>query len=172
VAYIPWRKVADWECTNCGSCCRRLKIILTAQESEEIAKHFGERHVVRAPVPRLKKNSGRCHFQRNSPSGSICLLQNTGLKPASCRTFPFMVGTKPLRGSGGVEAVFQPGNLYIYASDRCSSLKLGEPSDHLTRGLLPEVVEIALRGRRDQVHTTSGNPLAGGGRREDDMGDA
>jgi Fe-S-cluster containining protein len=158
MAYIPWRRVADWKCTNCGTCCRRLKIILTPQEADDIAEHFGESRVARGPVPRLGKTSGRCHFQRQSDSGSLCLLQNTGLKPASCKTFPFMVARKPLRGSGEAEAVFRPGDVYVYASDRCPSIRLGEASDRLAGQLLPEVVEIALHGRKEQVYTTSRNP--------------
>jgi hypothetical protein len=160
VKLIPWRRVSSWTCNGCGRCCEQLKPVLSREEKEQLTEQFGEDVVsCEDGLFKLAKIGSRCYFQRYVDGRSFCLLQNTGLKPASCRTFPFIVSVEPLDEKDGKASLsFQGREIYVYANPRCPSLRTGEPDRQLAGRVIPEVVRIALSDREKQVHSTSSHP--------------
>lgn len=154
---IPWRRIAFWECVNCGMCCGRYRVILTRSEYERLVEHFGPRVAVDRKRPRMVKLGSRCFFQRFPDGRSQCLLQHTGLKPVVCRIFPFMTSPAPLRQGTARDSHFVYGEreVYVYGNSGCPAMTLGSPSEVFVSKVLPEVTEISLFGRRLQRYSTS-----------------
>lgn len=158
MSLIPWSRIGSWECTNCGLCCSRFKIILGQGERDDISAQFGQGAIIDHDIiPKIRKYNGGCFFQRWENEYSYCLLHNTGLKPSACRIFPFLVSPKPLRKRYARDSYydFRGQVLCIYANSRCPSLKPGSPSNDLVEKILPEIAEIAINNRSKQRYSTS-----------------
>ncbi len=148
---------------SCGFCCQTLKPILDDHEKEILIDHFGENVIVgEHRLSKITKLGERCFFQRYVDGQSICLLQNTGLKPASCRTYPFVVSVEPLGLGRDEEASldFNGQEFYVYVDSDCAGVNLGNPSGRLVDKILPEVLKIAISDIEDQEHTTSSRPYS------------
>ena len=156
MVYIPWRRIGSWSCSRCGLCCG-FNVILRPFERDGLLASLGERAIGgNRSRPTVKRRDGVCVFRRPDGDKFRCLLQDTGLKPSACRTFPFLTSPEPLRLRTAGESRYQFGerHLYIYANSACPSLRMGRPSAELEQRVLPEVAEISFFGREDQVATT------------------
>jgi len=158
---VPWSFVHSWSCINCGECCKRYVVELTADEWVKITNLYGF-DVTVPGVGRsyLKRRSdGSCIFLYRVGDKSFCGLQS--LKPKSCKLWPFYIREKPVFGFRD-EARFnyKGGEFYVYVDPFCRGLTWGNPSKHLLENLIPEVLEIKFGGREKQVFSTAGLGLA------------
>lgn len=156
---VPWSFVHSWRCVNCGRCCRRYVVELTADEWVQITRLYG----FEVTIPSLgahylkKRADGSCIFLYRVGDRWLCGLQH--LKPKSCKLWPFYLREKPVYGFPELAKYSYLGReFYVYADPYCRGLIWGQPSKELVKYLLPELVEIKL-GRRDrQVFSTA--PIA------------
>ncbi len=147
---VPWRRVRDWECIACGSCCRRFYVPLNRREAVRIATKYGwdKIEIVHGKTV-LRRVNGRCIFQ----VGNLCSLGND--KPVVCKTWPILVMEKPIYGRGE-EAIFQLDEMYyVYVDLRCPSVRLGRPSQRLVEMVIPEAIRIKRTGGPQRFTTSS-----------------
>ncbi len=147
---IPWRRVKDWECVACGSCCRRFYVPLSREEAVGIAAKYGwdKLEIVHGKTV-LKRVNGGCIFQVDN----LCSLGNN--KPIICKTWPILVMKKPVYGRGE-EAAFQLDEMYyIYVDLRCPNIVLGRPSRRLVDRVIPEAIRIRRNGGPQRFTTSS-----------------
>jgi Fe-S-cluster containining protein len=154
--FVPWRYIADWNCTRCGDCCRLYSVVINFNEWLRIVKSYGVEHTA-AGLDKLfirRRTDGSCIFLQNNPSINLCTLQHT--KPKACQLWPFKVLMKPEFGYAN-EAVLPFGEhkLFVYADPMCRGLRYGSPSFVFSNYTVKEFVEIALGLRTYQLKTTS-----------------
>lgn len=153
---IPWRFIHNWECVNCGECCKRYNVSLSIDEWLKITKIYGV-DVVTSNIGKVllkRRSDGSCVFLYRIGDKWVCGLQS--IKPKACRLWPFYIKEKPVYGYGDFAYYNYNGlNLYIYVDTFCRGLTYGLPSKKLLEKILPEVVEIYLGRRIVQQYTTS-----------------
>jgi len=153
--YIPWSSLRSWRCTGCGRCCSRFKIALRAYEYALITESFGRTVVWMDGLgnPCLKKVGGRCIFQ---DWDGLCKLQPMGMKPLTCKVWPFIVRREPQQRFTGDASFRHRGEEYFVYVDTlypCGGMNKGEPEElPLT---VAEAVEISRDPEKPQRYTTA-----------------
>lgn len=156
--FVPWRRIADWECLTCGVCCKLYSVVIDFPEWLHISRIHGAEKTVPG-IDRLyinRRSDGSCVFLSDFQSIHYCGLQQ--MKPKACQIWPFKVLDVPKYGMNR-EAAYPYGSrvFYVYADSMCSGVKYGVPTFSFLNQTLREFVEIALGIRRQQMKTTS-NP--------------
>lgn len=154
--FVPWRHIADWECTACGGCCRLYSVVINFHEWLKIVKNYGVEQTV-SGLDRLfikRKSDGSCAFLCELSDVHICQLQQ--MKPVACKLWPFKILSKPKFGYAK-EAAYNYGEdtLFVYADSMCDGLKYGTPTLTFSNQILREFVEIATGLRNNQFKTTA-----------------
>lgn len=153
--FVPWSRVASWNCDACGECCKCFSVPVTMYEYAGISHRYGH-DVVALGLGRAylrKGRDGRCIFQYREEGSWLCGLQAD--KPYVCKMWPFIVCRKPLHGRQQAAGWDGPdGRIFVYVDPRCPRITFGEPTHHLMNRVLPESVEMALGKRKDQLYTT------------------
>jgi Fe-S-cluster containining protein len=154
--FVPWRYIADWKCTACGTCCKAYSVVLNFQEWLGIVKDYGiERTFSGLNKLFIKRRSdGSCSFLYNFSNMHFCGLQP--IKPKACKLWPFKILGKPEYGYAN-DAVYHYGEkiVFVYADSNCSGLMIGDPTRNFTAYTLKEFVEISLGIRNHQFKTTA-----------------
>ncbi len=150
---IPWRRVKSWACLGCGKCCTEFEVILRPYEYARIFELMPEA-VVAGVKPSLRKIGGRCIFQNEY---GLCNLQELGLKPFSCKVWPFLVYKKP-KSVNPKEAEFYYNDeiYYVYFNQYafiCPGINMGRPEEFPS--VISEVIEIYKNPWRKQKYSTS-----------------
>lgn len=152
--YVPWKRISSWRCLACGRCCSQFTVVLRAYEYAQILQAFGPEVIDINSLgnPCLRRVGGRCVFQDSS---GLCTLQPLGLKPVTCKLWPFAVRRGELEDKQEREAVFyhQGERYYIFVNSSCTGINKGDP-DRLS-SILHEIVEISLNPSLPQKHSTS-----------------
>jgi len=143
--FVPWRQIADWRCTSCGSCCRSYSVVLNFPEWLRITQTFGSENTVIGLNKLFIKRSddGNCAFLCRLGSSYLCALQS--MKPKACMIWPFKLLTEPTYGEQKSALFdFAGKSLYIYADNHCNGLTYGSPSWEFSSLTLREFARIAL----------------------------
>jgi hypothetical protein len=153
--YIPWTSVKSWECLACGECCSQFNIPLRAKEYVKIRELFGDYAIeIKFGRAYIRKQNGRCIFQGKR----LCMLQSLGVKPLSCRIYPFAVRTKVKKEDKRAIFPYKGRKFYVYVNQGCRGLVLGEPDEHLILEVIPEAIELSLNPETQQKWLTSQLP--------------
>jgi len=154
--FVPWRRIADWECLTCGTCCKLYSVVIDFPEWLRIAQTSGIEKTI-AGIDRLyikRKADGSCAFLCSFSNVHFCGLQQ--MKPRACQIWPFKILDNPQYGWSREAAYEFGGNwLYIYVDSTCNGVHYGAPSFTFVNQKLKEFVEIAVGLRRVQLKTTS-----------------
>lgn len=155
--FVPWRRVSDWKCLTCGTCCKLYSVVIDFPEWLGIANTYGVEKT--APgFDRLyinRKHDGTCVFLFNFANTNFCGLQQ--MKPKACQIWPFKILDHPQYGWAR-EAAYDFGKmlrLYVYVDSTCNGVRYGTPSFSFIGQTLKEFVEIAVGLRREQMNTTA-----------------
>jgi Fe-S-cluster containining protein len=154
---VPWKRIANWRCINCGLCCRDYNVVLNLPEWLYILKKFGVEYTT-SSISRFylaKKVNGSCVFLQETPNKSFCGIQH--IKPLACKLWPFKILNNPKYGFPTQAEYSHYGNrkLYIYVDSACSGLQIGTPTQELKYSIIPEFIEIASFRFRKQVKSTA-----------------
>ncbi|MGO8806483.1 MAG: YkgJ family cysteine cluster protein [Candidatus Bathyarchaeia archaeon] len=153
--FVPWQKIADWQCKACGYCCKLYSVVLSFPEWLRLTKTFGV-ETTSSDLNRFfikRFGDGSCAFLCNDVNNYYCDLQN--MKPEACKIWPFKVMTEPKYGEEKQAAYDYRGlRFYIYGDTMCSGLRYGTPSYDFQHSTIREFAEIALRVRDMQCKTT------------------
>ena len=153
VMEIPWRRVGSWACLRCGECCTKFKVTLRPYEYAKIFELMPEAVVVDVK-PYLRKIGGRCVFLDEY---GLCSLHELGLKPFSCKVWPFLVYRKPKSVScGEAEFYYKGETYYVYFNQYafiCPGVGVGRPEE--LPNVISEVIEIYNNPWRKQKYSTS-----------------
>jgi Fe-S-cluster containining protein len=154
---IPWRYVNSWNCIACGLCCRGYDVVLKYPEWVKIIQTYGI-GVTRPGIDRFylgKRANGSCIFLYRFFDRWLCGLQH--IKPRACKLWPFKIYSQPRYGrSNQASYEYRDREFFIYVDHACTGLRFGRnPSDQLVSKTIPEVVEIALGLREEQLYSTS-----------------
>jgi Fe-S-cluster containining protein len=155
--FVPWRRVADWECLTCGICCKLYSVVIDFPEWLGIANTYGIEKTA-SGVDKLyinRRNDGSCVFLCSFANAHFCGLQQ--MKPRACQIWPFKVLDSPKYGWSR-EAAFDFGKMlrvYIYVDSMCNGVRYGVPSFTFVNQTLREFVEIAVGLRKVQMKTTA-----------------
>ncbi|MEM2087149.1 MAG: YkgJ family cysteine cluster protein [Thermoproteota archaeon] len=150
---IPWRRLRSWACLRCGKCCSKFKVTLRPYEYAKISELMPEA-VVPDVKPFLRKIGGKCVFQNEY---GLCDLQELGLKPFSCKVWPFLVYKKPKSiNPGEAEFHYNDEKYYVYLNQHafiCTGVNMGMPEE--LPNIIWEVIEIYKNPWRKQKYSTS-----------------
>jgi len=150
---VPWRKVKSWACLRCGACCVKFDVTLRPYEYAKIFDLMPEAVVVDVK-PYLRRIGGRCIFQNEY---GLCSLQELGLKPFSCKVWPFLVFEKPKYGGCKEAEFYYEGEKYYVYLNRyaamCPGIGMGRPEE--LPNVISEVIEIYNDPSRKQEYSTS-----------------
>ena len=154
--FVPWRRIANWQCISCGDCCKLYSVVLNFHEWLRIVKNFGIEQTV-SGLDKLfinRRDDGSCAFLCDISNTHFCGLQH--MKPKACQLWPFKILTEPKFGYAN-EAAYGDGEsrLFVYADSMCNGLKYGSPTMGFASDTLREFVEIAVGLRSYQLKTTS-----------------
>ncbi len=156
---LPWSRVSDFTCYECGLCCLHFKVPLKSYEALKIAKVFGPDKItiIKGKEYLAKEEGEPCPFLINRYGKLICSLQDIGLKPLACKLWPFHIYKRPEYGRDE-EAYFQHrlGSFYVYVDQRCPGISLGKPTYRLIK-TIEEAIDLWLGVRKEQLLTTSTN---------------
>ncbi|MCJ7634646.1 YkgJ family cysteine cluster protein [Candidatus Bathyarchaeota archaeon] len=150
---IPWGRVHNWSCIRCSECCQ-LKVQITTAEWLGLTRTFGY-NIISQETDGFFLNKaldGWCPFlfKSNPPS---CGLQKT--KPLACELWPFRISEYPRYGMEEEANFHHRGRVfYIYAIPYCRGFRYGTPTEHFTKNVLPEFVDVRLGLKRSQVFST------------------
>ena len=141
---------------KCGNCCEGLEVGLTIYEYAKI------RAIAPAAIElgryggiSLKKIGARCLFLNEH---RLCDLQPLGLKPSTCKLWPFVVSREPKSGMcDDARFSYRDEEYYVYlnryAGPRCPGLGRVRPEE-LPR-IVSEVIEIYQGPTRHQRYSTA-----------------
>lgn len=150
---VPWRKVKSWACLGCGTCCTRFDVALRPYEYAKIFKLMPEAVVVDVK-PYLRRIKGRCVFLNEY---GLCTLQELGLKPFSCKVWPFLVYDRPKYGNREEAEFYYVGEkYYVYLNKyavTCPGINAGKPEE--LPNIISEIIEIYKDPHREQRYSTS-----------------
>ena len=153
--FVPWRRVADWRCINCGQCCRLYSVVIDTDEWLQIAKSFGMSQTV-SGLDKLfikRAGDGSCTFLCNLLGSYWCGLQH--MKPRACQLWPFKVLNTPKYGLPNEAAFcFSQNRLFVYVDSMCNGVRYGAPTWEFASRTIMEFIEIASGVRSVQVRTT------------------
>ena len=159
VKFVPWRQIAYWRCTSCGSCCKDYSVVLNFPEWLRITQTFGAETTV-ASLDKLfikRLDDGSCAFLCRLAGTHLCGLQN--MKPNACKIWPFKVLVDPKYGEPSQAAFdFAGKRLYIYADSNCDGLRYGSPTWEFSKLTLKEFAGIALgvcTGQRNSTRNSN-----------------
>lgn len=169
--YIPWKRIRSWRCIpSCNVCCRRLRATLTSAEYLKMLSSFGPQTVDITDSPGkifIKHIGGRCIFNYQDQGMWFCHLHQLGMKPFSCRMWPFMILTEPPKrrdeGDGSI-FMYEGRTYHVYVDVRCLGIEFGNPDRFLMHKLIPEAIDMAhdinlqpkyLKGSHDSLHYSS-----------------
>lgn len=150
---VPWRRIRSWACLRCGECCTKFRVNLNPYEYVKIFELIPEAVIVDAK-PYLRKIGGRCIFQNEQ---GLCDLQELGLKPFSCKIWPFLVYEKP-KSDNRDESEFyhKDEKYYVYLNEYasiCPGINNGIPEE--LPNIISEVIELYENPAREQKYSTS-----------------
>lgn len=153
--FVPWRHIANWQCTACGNCCKLYSVVLNFPEWMNISKTFGAQ-TTGAGFDKLflkRGEDGSCVFLCQFAGTFLCGLQH--MKPDACKLWPFKILAEPKYGDSE-QAIFEYGGkkLFIYADSNCEGLRYGSPTWEFKTLILKEFAGIALGTCRTQHNTT------------------
>lgn len=154
---VPWKRIANWRCINCGLCCRDYSVVLNLLEWLYILKKFGVEYTS-SSINRFhlaKRVNGSCVFLQETPNKSFCSMQY--MKPLACKLWPFKILNKPKYGlqDQAKYTYYSNKKLYVYVDSACSGLHLGTPTQELKYSIIPEFIEIATGQHRRQIKSTA-----------------
>ncbi len=153
--FVPWRNIANWQCSGCGSCCKLYSVVINFSEWLKITEAYGAYSTVSGPNDFYirRQNDGSCSFLQNNYGNYCCALQN--MKPQACKLWPFRVLSYPRYGEENQASyVYGGAKIYIYADTKCNGLKYGSPTWDFLNITIKELAEIALGIRNEQHKTT------------------
>ena len=97
----------------------------------------------------IRKVRGRCVFQMKN----LCLLQPLGLKPLSCKLWPFYVSTVPVSDWEGREItslfVLDEREYFAYVNVTCKGIQRGSPEE--MKQAISEVIALYRYARFDNL---------------------
>lgn len=149
--YIPWKLLESWQCLGCGSCCARFSVNISWDEYDKVKRFFPEGVRLRGGNPYLAtRRDGRCRFLW----GRMCYLQIIGMKPLSCKIWPFRILLRPDKMDEDFEGLYQIGEkeYFVYLNIRCKGLNKGNPAEF--RKTIEEVINILKGKKREQYYST------------------
>ena len=154
--FVPWQRINNWKCTNCGICCKFYNVVLGFDEWFKIVNSYGAGQTV-SGLDKLfirREPDGTCAFLYNFNGKDWCGLQY--MKPRACQLWPFKILNTPKHGYPQEAAYPIFGDkLFIYADTTCQGLSYGYPRWEFSKLALKEFVELAAGTRANQLRTTA-----------------
>ena len=142
---IPWRKVKDWHCLNCGRCCFIFDIPIDSLDYHQIITKYGYNSIrtINDEWFLQRWDNYKCLFLEEKKNGGFCTIHED--RPYTCRVFPFVIRRNTDYGNLEFASLFYKKETFcVYLTAECPGIVLGEPSETFKTKTIPEFMEIRL----------------------------